>query len=306
MTKENKYKPNNWKAFLFLLSAASFLSIGLFITHIGYWLFGQLLVGVFFLQSFILLHETGHYSFFKEKRLNTIFGHFFGFISVIPFVSWVDIHNQHHKWTGWRDKDPTTTGTVNPKHGPFTKAIVNISWFLFFPLFTIGYRIGNYWNLKKIKQFSPKTNLDHVCMNLLFIWFFWGVNLFFFWDEATKYVVCGFFIGLAYSDLIILSQHSHIDIPVSDGQEVKPVKYVNQIEYTRSISIFKKIDHWVLFNFNLHEKHHAFPGVPAYYLLKKELNEPNKRNFLGYLFKAKSMSGEKFVFSTSKKSGKYI
>ncbi len=275
-------------------------------THQGYWILGQLLVGVFFLQSFILLHETGHYSFFKGRGLNSFFGHFFGFLSVIPFSSWVDIHNQHHKWTGWRDKDPTTTGTVNPNHGKAVRFIVNISWVLFFPIFTIGYRVGNYWNLKKIKQFSPKTNLDYVLMNLLLIWMVWGVGLFLFWDEAIKYIIGGFVLGLAYSDLIILSQHSHIDIPVSKGKAVRPIKYINQIQYTRSISFFKLLDYWVLFNFNLHEKHHAFPGVPAYFLGKKEMDEPNKRPFLNYLLKAKLMTGEQFIFSTSKNSGKEI
>lgn len=304
--KKLKYKAKNSKAFLYLFTHVLIGSIGVWCSIFVNWFFGQIVLGVFFLQAFILLHEVGHYSFFKSKKLNTWFGHLFGVLSFIPFASWVDIHNQHHKWTGWRDKDPTTSGTVNAKHGIITKGLVNICWLLFIPLFTLGYRIGNYWNFTKIKKFSPKTSIQSVVTNVIIILFVWSFLIYTFPSIIIKYFFPSYLISLILSDLIILSQHSHIDIPISKGEEVKPIKYSEQIQYTRSVIMGKWIEHWLLFNFNLHEKHHAFPGVPAYYLQEKECDVVNTHPFLKYLWNAKKLSGEEFVFSTTKYSKKII
>ena len=301
-----KFKPSNSKAILFLLSWFSLCVGGILLSlYVWYWL-GQILLGLAFLQAFILLHETGHYSFFKSKRVNILAGHFFGFLSLIPFISWVDIHRLHHRWTGWRDKDPTTTGTVNPEHSLFIRLLVNLCWLLFIPLFTIGYRIGNYWNFKKLEDFSSRTNRKKVFINLLFILIIWAALILIFPKIILVYVLPAFIIGLVFSDLVILSQHSHIHMPVSHGKDVSPLKYQDQVQYTRSIHLGRIIDHWLLFNFSMHEKHHAFPGVPAYYLSQKEYPVENTRNFLTYLWRAKTMTGESFVFKTTKDTGKIV
>jgi omega-6 fatty acid desaturase (delta-12 desaturase) len=68
--------------------------------------------------------------------------------------------------------------------------------------------------------------------------------------------------------IIIMTQLSHIEIPVSNGEEVKPISYLKQVTYTRSFYIAQFIARYFLFHFNLHEAHHAYPGVPAYLLIK--------------------------------------
>src|SRR6478736_4285425 len=136
-----KYRPGNLQAAAYLIVPVVLLLSSLYLSVSGggilTWFAGQLLLGIFFFQCFILLHETGHFSFFRSAFLNRIFGHFFSFLSFIPFTSWVGIHNLHHRWTGWRDKDPTTEGTVSPGYGKVNKFLVNVAWALFLPLFTI-------------------------------------------------------------------------------------------------------------------------------------------------------------------------
>lgn len=304
--KNMKYRANNAKALQFLFANILIGGIGVVCSIFINWIIGQVVLSVFFLQVFILLHEAGHYSFFKTRKLNTWFGYLFGVLSFIPFVSWIDIHNQHHKWTGWRDKDPTTSGTVNPNHGFITKGFVNICWLFFIPLFTLGYRIGNYWNLSKIKKFSPKTSIRSVVANSILILCLWVFFILVFPSIFTLYFLPAYLMSLMLSDLILLSQHSHIDIPISNGVVVKPIKFSDQIQYTRSIVFGKWVEHWLLFNFNLHEKHHAFPTVPSYYLQKKKCSVSNTRPFLKYLWNAKKLSGEEFVFSTTQHSKKII
>lgn len=298
-------KPSNTMGFLYLLSPILFVAIGLFlsITNTFGWLFilGQILLSIFFFQCFILLHETGHYSYFRTRFLNRVFGNIFAFLSFIPFTSWVAIHNLHHKWTGYRDKDPTTEGTVSPKFSTPVKWLVNFCWFFFIPLFTVGYRIGNYWNIKKLKKHLQQRKLAKIYLNISLQILLYGLVFIFFGSWIIHHFLVAYILSLMISDLFILSQHSHIEIPISNGKYVKPIRFSEQVQYTRSISLIRNIGSYVYFNFNLHELHHAYPILPAYYLDKTHLEMPNTVKFMQYLKHAKSMKGMDFIFNTSKK-----
>ncbi|HYF04240.1 MAG TPA: fatty acid desaturase [Patescibacteria group bacterium] len=286
-----------------IIFAVCGLALSLKSSHWAMWFSGQLLLGIFFFQCFILLHETGHYSFFKSRMLNKIFGHVFGFLSFIPFKSWTAIHNLHHRWTGWRDKDPTTEGTVSSEFSRLTSALVNVSWRIGFPLFTIGYRLGNYWNRTKLKKYLPEAKLNGVFRNQVFLLALYAAIFVLFGKWILVNLGLAYFFSLMISDIIILSQHSHIDIPVSGGEDVQPVRYVEQIPYTRSLGFNAVFARMILLNFNLHELHHAQPGVPAYHLDKVALETPNTRDFRKYLLAAKKMKGVDFVFKTTSKTG---
>ena len=98
-----------------------------------------------------------------------------------------------------------------------------------------------------------------------------------------------------------MSQHSHIEIPIANQEAVRPLRYKDQIIYTRSLNIYRSIAKIFFLNFNLHELHHAFPGLPAYYLDEIDSKTPNKVGFFAYLKDVKKMSGMNFIFRTSKK-----
>ena len=61
-----------------------------------------------------------------------------------------------------------------------------------------------------------------------------------------------------------------------------------------------------LFNFNLHEAHHVYPGLPSYWLNKIDLDLPKEPKYQDWLIQAKSMKGEDYVFRTASKTGKYF
>ena len=151
----SQLKARDDKAFLSLLVPVILATSGMYLSMeksvVLHWI-GQLTLSFFFLQTFILLHECGHLNFFKTRFLNAFFGQIFGFLTMIPFYSWTHMHNLHHKWTGWRDLDPTTEKTVELQGAHFMRWIVNISWFLFIPIFFLSYMLSNYWNIFKIKR----------------------------------------------------------------------------------------------------------------------------------------------------------
>ena len=267
-----------------------------------YWI-GQILLSFFFLQSFILLHECAHLSFFKTRSINKVMGHLFGFLSMIPYYSWQQMHNLHHRWTGWRDKDPTTETTANPSSSSTKNLIVNITWRLFIPVFYISYKLSNYWNLFKIKRFlSPKKYNKVKIQAILYVIIYMLLSYFF--GELILYLfVPAFAISLLLKELVIMTQHSHIEIPVSNNKEVKPISYLDQVKYTRSFYINSFFARYFLFNFNLHEAHHAHPAIPAYKLSYIKLNIPEKPIFSRWLYKAKKMNGIDYIFRTSKHTG---
>ncbi len=301
------YKASNAKAFRalilpFTLGAASIFLI-LQGTNLLYCI-GELLLSLFFVQTFILLHECGHLNFFKTRKLNHLFGHFFGFLTMIPYYTWMNMHHLHHRWTGWRDKDPTTEKTVEPSESPVMRVVANTAWLLFIPVFYLTYKLSNYWNLGKIKRHVTtdkyKKSMIHV---LVYLAGYISIGVF-FGDFILTYIFPAFVISLIWKELIILTQHSHVEIPVSEGAEVRPITYMNQVPYTRSFYINSFLAEHFLFNFNLHEAHHAYPGVPAYWLGKMELDTHKEPSFFTWFVKAKSMKGEDYIFRTSKHTGK--
>ncbi|MBL4705727.1 MAG: fatty acid desaturase, partial [Flavobacteriales bacterium] len=230
------YKASNGRAFLALVLPFALGTGAIFlILHSNIYLYylGELLLSFFFLQTFILLHECGHLNFFKSRRLNYVFGHFFGLLTMIPYFTWKHMHSLHHRWTGWRDKDPTTEKTVEPSESPVMRIVANIAWFLFIPVFYLGYKLSNYWNLSKIKRFvNPDRYKKAVIHVVIYLSIYIGVGVF-FGGFILMYLVPAFVLSLIWKELIILTQHSHVEIPVSEGEEVRPIAYMDQVPYTR-------------------------------------------------------------------------
>ena len=59
-----------------------------------------ILVSMFSLRSFSLMHDCGHGSLFKAPLLNRIFGFILGVVNAMPQRSWSKDHAYHHKTNG--------------------------------------------------------------------------------------------------------------------------------------------------------------------------------------------------------------
>ena len=267
-----------------------------------YWV-GQLLLSFFFLQTFILLHECAHLSFFKTRSINIIMGHLFGFLSIIPFYSWQQMHNLHHRWTGWRDKDPTTESTVRPSSSRAKNSVVNVAWKFCIPLFYLSYKLSNYWNIFKIKRFITLKKFRKVKIQICVYVAIYVMFFYLFWEFIEQVFIFSFMISLLWKELVIMTQHSHIEIPISNDKEVKPISYLDQVQYTRSFYVNLFFAKYFLFNFNLHKAHHAHPAIPAYKLSDICIDTVEGPTFFYWLLRAKKMKGVDYVFKTSKHTG---
>ncbi len=75
----------------------------------------MLLISLFTLRAFGLMHECGHGSLFRSRRLNRAVGFLLGVVSGMPQYVWSQHHNYHHAHNGNWDKyrGPYTTLSVD-------------------------------------------------------------------------------------------------------------------------------------------------------------------------------------------------
>jgi omega-6 fatty acid desaturase (delta-12 desaturase) len=99
-------------AFLALLWWVAVLSV-----KVSHWLTAAaiLLISLFTLRAFALMHECGHGSLFRTRSLNRGFGFLLGVVSGMPQYVWSQHHNYHHANNGnWEKyRGPYTTPSVD-------------------------------------------------------------------------------------------------------------------------------------------------------------------------------------------------
>lgn len=60
----------------------------------------SVVMGLFLLRLFVLMHDCGHGSLFRSPALNDAFGFVFGVLSSMPQYVWAQNHNYHHSTNG--------------------------------------------------------------------------------------------------------------------------------------------------------------------------------------------------------------
>jgi omega-6 fatty acid desaturase (delta-12 desaturase) len=211
-----------WLVLLCLALTASGIRLSL-LPGLVPWVLGQVLTAGALLHWFVLLHECGHETLFKSRRWHRIVGPVAGALSLIPFASWTRVHARHHKWTGWQDLDPTTVALVPKERSRASRALVNICWRLWIPLFSCVYRIENYWHLPRLNRlFSAPRERRAIRNGIITILAIYTVVAFLAGVE-TCVRVAGLAILLSFGveDVLLLSQHTHVPQHVSHAAQLR-------------------------------------------------------------------------------------
>ncbi|WP_428407424.1 fatty acid desaturase [Hyphococcus sp.] len=90
----------------------------------GFWPLALLLspvAGLFLVKLFIIQHDCGHGSYFKNKRANHLLGFFVSILTFTPYAFWRDAHNRHHATSG--DLDRRGVGGVDTLTVPEYRAL---------------------------------------------------------------------------------------------------------------------------------------------------------------------------------------
>jgi len=271
----------------------------------GIWLVGQLVFAVAFVKWFTLLHEAGHQTLFASRIMNTVVGRCASVIAVVPYSSWKAIHRMHHKWTGWQDKDPTTTSLVPRPLGTFERMAIRVAWVCWLPLFSVLYRVQSFWHLPRLfRLFDDPQKRRVFVMDVLGLLVLYGVCVAFVGPmHLLHHVGLGYFFGFAWMDVIMLSQHTHIPLKLANGADVKPIPAPEQAPYTRSLWFAPWFSIGILSGFDAHELHHVYPFVPGPRLREIPWTPPNEVAGWAWTRAAKAVPADVFLFQNRNTSG---
>lgn len=281
------------------------LAIGLSLSSsVWLWAPGQLLLAFALVQWFAVLHECGHETLFRSKGWHNALGRVAGFFSLIPFYNWKRVHGRHHKWTGWQDVDPTTEALVPRELGAIERVLVNVSWRFWIPLFSVLYRLNNFWNWPRLLELFPKRDdrrkLAASSLALLAVY----VAIVALAGPAIvlRTVGVGLLLAFIAEDVLLLSQHTHIPQQLSHGEPVRPFPTVEQEVFTRSL-IFPRWLSALLLHIDAHELHHMYPYVPGYRLGEVHYTTENEIGLWEWIRGARAMPGELFLFHNRLETG---
>jgi fatty acid desaturase len=269
------------------------------------WLAGQVVLAVALVQWFVLLHECGHETLFRTRRLHGPIGHLAAFFAVIPFHPWRRVHGRHHKWTGWQDVDPTTAALVPRRLGRAERALVNGCWRAWIPLFSVLYRLNNFWNLPRLRALFPdRAEWRRMVWNAgLLAAAYLAVILLVGIGPLARLGGLALLLALVFEDPLLLSQHTHLPQNLSRGEPVRPYAAVEQEVFTRSLRFPSWFSAGVLLHLDAHELHHMYPFVPGYDLRRIPYPTENEMHWWRWVRKAKRLSGEVFLFQSRTQTG---
>lgn len=286
---------------LVLTAAALWLSLQ---PRFALWLGGQLLLALAMVQWFSLLHECGHETLFRTRRLHLALGHVAAFFSLIPFYNWKRVHARHHKWTGWQDVDPTTAALVARELGRAERTLVNVCWKFWIPLFSVLYRINNFWNWPRLRSlFANPRDRRLLALNMIaMLGTYVAVIVFAGPALVLRLFGLALLLALIAEDLLLLSQHTHIPQQVSHGENVRPFPTIEQEVFTRSL-VFPPWLSSLLLHIDAHELHHMYPFVPGYHLSGITYETENEIDCWTWIRRARAMPGELFLFHNRLETG---
>lgn len=270
----------------------------------GAYLAGQAILAVAFVHAFVLLHEAGHQTLFPNSRVNVIVGHLAGFIAIVPFHAWMRIHARHHRYTGWQDLDATTASLVPRLIRPWERLLVNAAWRSSLPLFSILYRLQNYWHVRRIGAFLHDAGaLRAIRLNIVLMVATYALLTALVGPRAMLSIVGpALLISLAIEDILLLSQHTHVPQRLSGGLPVRVFRPMEQVQFTRSLRLPRSLS-VLMMHFDAHELHHMYPSVPGYLLRRIPYCAPNEAHWLRWTRAAKGLSGVDFLFRNRNDTG---
>ena len=275
-------------------------------THgVWWWGLGQVVLSLAFVHLFVILHECGHATLFRTRVFNVVIGHVAGFWSLIPYPLWLAVHGQHHKWTGWQDLDPTTETLTSPP-GAVSRHVVNMCWKYWIPLFSVVYRVQNYWFVPRLQRVMPRRDsarfVPHVlALAMVYLLVIWAVGP---WT-LLRLVGVALLLALMVQDVLILSQHTHIPMDRSAGHDVAPHRPLDQERFTRSLRLPSVVSRLML-HVDAHELHHMYPFIPGYRLREVPYSPVNEVGWWGWVRAARAIPGEVFLFRNRRETGFHV
>ena len=269
------------------------------------WALGQVVLAAALVEWFVVLHECGHDTLFRTHALHRPAGYVAGFFAVIPFECWRRIHARHHRWTGWQDLDPTTVSLTPRPRSRFERWAVNVCWKWWIPLFSTVYRVDNFWNMPRLMQLfrsDRRARRNFITNAVAQTATYVAVVLLVGPMPVARTVGVALVLALMAEDVLLLSQHTHVPMGLSQGRVVEPYRALAQEPFTRSLRLPPWLSR-ICLHFDAHELHHMYPFVPGYRLNEVPYAAANEVSWRKWVPAARAIPGDVFLFQNRNESG---
>ncbi|MEO7366714.1 MAG: hypothetical protein ABIZ36_02075, partial [Gemmatimonadaceae bacterium] len=177
-------------------------------------------------------------------------------------------------------------------------------WKFWVPLFSVLYRINNFWNWPRLKELFPNPSEQRrLAADMLGLLLMYGAVIAIA-GPATVVRTLGLALlsTLVIEDLLLLSQHTHVPQNISRGEPVRPFPAIEQEVFTRSL-VFPRWLSALLLHIDAHELHHMYPFVPGYNLSAITYETENEIDCWTWIRRARALRGEVFLFQNRLETG---
>lgn len=249
-----------WELFsnLFITGAAIALSLS---SSWVVWGIGQAILLMSFWRWFGILHTAAHSACFKTSKWNVFIGYIASVFCFLPFESWKRSHLEHHRWTGWRERDPSLSLPSPEEISPTFKKILDVCWKLHIPIFSVIFTLSKVFSGKKSTEEKIQTSFaNKVVLPLAHLIFICVLGMSYF-----KVFLVPFLLYLLMSDIVTLSQHNILEAEKLTG-EAKAIPLWQHPDHTRTLKYPRWVSRHVFLYFDKHTLHHLIPHVPHYHI----------------------------------------
>lgn len=277
---------NNSKALLVFSNSVlpyfSLLGLAYYLSHFSYWYVFLLALPTHFFHArmFIIMHDSGHHSFFKQRWANDLAGHICGFFYLIPFLMWRELHNKHHMYQGRLQKRGLSLDvwTLTVREYRSASRLKKIAYRLYrnplvlfalapIVLFVLIFRIP----FEKFSAAAVKNIILLDIVLLLLAWKFPWALVYFLLIAAPSlflsYFMASFlfYIQHQYEKTLWLTEEQSDNTWIS----LQGSSYVEMPAYLQ----------WCYGNINFHNIHHLDVKIPMYHLSTAQ-QKLNREGFL--------------------------
>ncbi|MBX3145269.1 MAG: fatty acid desaturase [Gemmatimonadales bacterium] len=249
--------------------------------HYGLVLLLAIPTGGLLVRIFIVMHDCGHGSFFRSRRLNDIFGFITGCMTFTPYIQWRRDHAVHHASSGNLEKrgvGDIATLTVKEyealsRWGRFKYRIYRnpLILLVFGPVWlVIKHRLPTpgVHTTKKEKLNVWLTNATLVAVGIVLAMF--GVL-----GEAAAIYLPAFLVAGSAGVWLFYVQHQFEDTYWRPAAEWD---YATSALKGSSYLKLPRVLQWFSGNIGLHHVHHLSPRIPNYRLQQAHDEQPELQN----------------------------
>jgi len=222
----------------------------------------------FMMRIFIIFHDCGHGSFFKNQKWNNILGRITGILTFTPYDNWKHEHAIHHATSADLDRrgtgDVWTMTLAEYKAAPWYQklgySVFRFPLFMFvigpFFMFLLSHRFANPTFGKREKFSVLFTNIAILAMAMT-AWATIGLRAYLLIQGPIM-----LFGGMAGIWMFFV-QHQF-----EEGHWVRHPEWDYFTSAIKGSSYYKlpKLLQWFSGNIGLHHIHHLSPRIPNYYL----------------------------------------